>query len=211
MKSTQAGVTRKERNSPLSPSSSKRTYLLLKRGFDLVFSSLALVFVAPLMFVIAVVIKLDSKGPALLKQERIGKGSVPFEMYKFRTMVNEPSPFGPKPLSCDDPRITRLGRFLRRSSLDELPQLVNVLKGDMSLVGPRPELPFLVARYEPWQWQRLDVLPGITGWWQVNGRKQPMHDHIEYDIYYVENQSFLLDLRILCKTIGAVTKGEGAV
>jgi len=163
------------------------------------------------MFVIAVAIKLDSKGPALLKQERVGKGGVPFGMYKFRTMINESSPFGSKPLSRNDPRITRVGRFLRRSSLDELPQLVNVLKGDMSLVGPRPELPFLVARYEPWQRQRLDVLPGITGWWQVSGRKQPMRDHTEYDICYVENQSVLLDLRILCKTIGAVIKGQGAV
>ena len=210
MESTRAGVTRKERSSSLSTSSSKRIHLLLKRGFDLIFSSLVLFFVAPLMFAMAVAIKLDSKGPALLKQERIGKGGVPFGMYKFRTMVNESSPCGPKPLSRDDHRITRLGRFLRRSSLDELPQLVNVLKGDMSLVGPRPELPFPVARYEPWQRQRLDVLPGITGWWQVSGRKQPMHEHVDYDLYYVHNQSFRLDLIILWKTLFAVISGEGA-
>jgi lipopolysaccharide/colanic/teichoic acid biosynthesis glycosyltransferase len=206
---TRTGVIKKDQSLCLSPSSSKRTYLLLKRGFDLAFSPLALVLAAPLMFVIAVAIKLDSKGPALLKQERIGKGGVPFGMYKFRTMVNESSPLGPKPLSLDDRRITRVGRFLRRSSLDELPQLVNVLKGDMSLVGPRPELPFLVARYEPWQRKRLDVLPGITGWWQVSGRKQPMHDHVDYDLYYVYNQSFRLDLIILCKTLFAVISGEG--
>jgi len=209
VESTRTGVIKKDQGLRLSPSSSTRTYLLVKCGFDLAFSLLALILAAPLMFVIAVAIRLDSKGPALLKQERIGKDGVPFGMYKFRTMVNESSPFGPKPLLLDDRRITRVGRFLRRSSLDELPQLINVLKGDMSLVGPRPELPFLVARYEPWQRKRLDVLPGMTGWWQVGGRKQPMHDYVDYDLYYVYNQSFRLDLIILCKTLFAVISGEG--
>ena len=107
--------------------------------------------------------------------------------------------------------MTWLGRFLRRSSIDELPQLVNVILGEMSLVGPRPEQPFLVGRYEPWQRDRLAVKPGLTGWWQVNGRKQPMHDYVTEDLYYIRNWSLWLDIYILTRTLRAVLKGEGAV
>ncbi|MGQ9668503.1 MAG: sugar transferase, partial [Anaerolineae bacterium] len=146
----------------------------------------------------------------------------PFLMYKFRTMVDgaehqlseviqyteDGKPIHKLP---DDPRITRLGRFLRRSSLDELPQFFNVLKGEMSLVGPRPELPFIVEQYEPWQRRRLAVPPGITGWWQISGRAdRPMHLHTEDDLYYIKNYSLWLDLHILIKTIGAVIRGRGA-
>ena len=111
----------------------------------------------------------------------------------------------------DDPRITRIGRFLRRTSLDELPQLLNVIYGEMSLVGPRPEIPYITAEYEPWQWQRFRVPPGITGWWQVNGRSdKPMHLHTEDDLYYIQNYSFWLDLRILLMTVLVVLRGQGA-
>jgi lipopolysaccharide/colanic/teichoic acid biosynthesis glycosyltransferase len=115
------------------------------------------------------------------------------------------------PTSDFDPRVTPAGRWLRRTSLDELPQLINVLRGEMSLVGPRPEMPFLVAQYEPWQRRRLDVQPGITGLWQVIGRKNlPLHLNMQYDFYYIKNQSFMLDLEILFRTIPAVLKGKGA-
>ena len=136
-------------------------------------------------------------------------------MYKFRTMVagaenkvNQET-FEKRP---DDPRVTTLGRFLRRTSLDELPQIFNVLKGEMSLVGPRPEMTFIVDKYEPWQRQRLAVPPGITGWWQVSGRSDlPMHLNTQYDLYYIRNYSILLDLKILWRTAGVVIRGKGAL
>ena len=132
-------------------------------------------------------------------------------VFKLRTMTVDSPTFGSKPESFDDDRITWLGRFLRRTSLDELPQLLNVVKGEMSLVGPRPEQTFLVEQYESWQRERLSVLPGMTGWWQVNGRKQPMQEYVEEDLYYVRNRSLLLDLQILLRTIQAVIHGDGAV
>ncbi|MEW6756328.1 MAG: sugar transferase [Candidatus Latescibacterota bacterium] len=135
----------------------------------------------------------------------------PFMVYKFGTMTVDSPTFGPKPSSFDDERVTRVGRFLRRTSLDELPQLLNVLRGEMGLLGPRPEQPFLVARYQDWHRERLSVLPGMTGWWQVTGRKQPMHDHVEEDLYYVRHRSLSLDLRILVRTVAAVLRGNGAV
>ena len=123
------------------------------------------------------------------------QGAEPSEVYK---------PHG-------DPRVTGVGRFLRRTSLDELPQLWNVLRGEMSLVGPRPELPWVVERYESWQRQRLAVLPGMTGWWQVNGRSElPMHENVEYDLYYIQNYSPMLDLTILIRTLWVVVRGRGA-
>jgi lipopolysaccharide/colanic/teichoic acid biosynthesis glycosyltransferase len=182
-----------------------------KRVSDLVIGALALVLLAPALLAIAVMIRLGSRGPAIFQQERIGRYGKPFMVFKLRTMTVDSPTFGPKPESFDDDRITWIGRFLRRTSLDELPQLLNVVKGEMSIVGPRPEQPFLVEQYESWQRERLSVLPGITGWWQVNGRKQPMHEYVEEDLYYVHNRSLLLDLQILLRTIQVVIRGDGAV
>ncbi len=198
------------RHSPLDDSFNRA----LKRLMDLIIGSLTLVVTAPLMLLIGVLIRLDSPGPALIKQERIGEGGRPFGMYKFRTMyVDAPQrpPSGVPHKRRNDPRVTRLGRWLRRFSLDELPQLFNVLKGEMSLVGPRPELPWLVERYQPWQRRRFAVPPGMTGWWQINGRSErPMHEHVEDDLYYIRNYSLWLDIFILLRTIPAVIKGRGA-
>jgi len=132
-------------------------------------------------------------------------------MLKFRTMRLDAEPYAHSPEGPRDDRVTPLGRWLRKYSLDELPQLLNVLRGDMSLVGPRPEMPFIVAQYEPWQRRRLDAVPGLTGLWQILGRKDlPLRDNIEYDFYYIRNQSLLLDLAIFLRTIPIVIFGKGA-
>lgn len=193
----------------------------VKRLFDLVVGSIFLILALPLLGVIAVAIRLDSPGPVLFRQQRVGENGKQFGMFKFRSMVDGAEAReieqlriadNGQPLKCaDDPRVTRVGRFIRRASIDELPQLLNVLRGEMSLVGPRPELPWIVAMYEPWQYRRLDVPQGMTGWWQVNGRSdKPMYLHTEEDIFYIENYSFLLDLRILGRTAGAVIRQRGA-
>jgi len=197
--------------------------LLAKRALDLVIAVCALLLLWPAMLIIAIVIKLDSAGPVIFKQQRVGLQGKLFWMYKFRTMqvgadrdidiimgrTEEGKSFLHK--EWHDPRITRVGRYLRRWSLDELPQLFNVLRGEMSIVGPRPELPLLVQDYEPWQRKRLSVPPGITGWWQVTDRAdKPMALYSEADLYYIRNYSLLLDLQILFRTIGAVIRGKGA-
>jgi exopolysaccharide biosynthesis polyprenyl glycosylphosphotransferase len=195
---------------------------LVKRAFDIAVSLTSLILCLPLIGPIALAIVLDSPGSILLRQKRVGENGRLFEMLKFRTMAanaedlrhsveyyDEEGHLIHK--HADDPRVTKVGRFLRRLSLDEIPQLFNVLKGEMSLVGPRPELPFLVERYEPWQRKRFAVPQGMTGWWQVNGRgDNPMHLHTEEDLYYVQNYSILLDIEIMLKTIWVVLKGEGA-
>ena len=186
-------------------------YRASKRTCDIVLSGAGLVLLSPIVGLIALAIRVGSRGPAFFRQERVGRYGTPFMTYKFRTMDVTSPTFGPKPTSFEDERITRMGRFLRRTSLDELPQLLNILKGEMSLVGPRPEQPFLVARYASWQRARLSVLPGLTGWWQVNGRKQPMHEHVEEDLYYIQNRSLLFDLKIMMRTVRAVLSGDGAV
>jgi exopolysaccharide biosynthesis polyprenyl glycosylphosphotransferase len=195
---------------------------LMKRLLDLAVGGVALVLGAPMMALIALAIKLDSPGPAIYKQMRVGENGTLFEMIKFRSMVldaddrlnevvQETDDGRVIHKQENDPRVTRVGRFLRRTSLDELPQLLNVLKGEMSLVGPRPELPWLVEQYEPWQCKRFAVPQGITGWWQVNGRSDKlMHEHTEEDLFYIQNYSLLLDIRILYRTIGAVLKRSGA-
>lgn len=195
---------------------------VIKRGFDLIVGMLVLLPTLPVMAVIAFAIKLDSPGPILFKQQRVGENGRLFSMYKFRSMVSDAERRLTEVLhrdmdghlihkQADDPRITRIGRFLRQTSLDELPQLFNVMRGEMSLVGPRPELPLLVEQYEPWQRQRFAVPQGMTGWWQINGRSDRlMHLHTEDDLYYVQNYSLLLDLQILLKTVLVVLRGRGA-
>ncbi len=194
----------------------------IKRLFDLALTGAGLLLAWPLMLLIGVAIRLDSPGPAIFRQLRVGENGRPFWMYKFRTMVSDAERHEPEVLLDEhgrprdfkhrgDTRITRVGRWLRRASLDELPQLFNVLRGEMSLVGPRPELRLIVERYEAWQRQRLAVQPGITGWWQVNGRSNlPMHLNTQYDLYYIRNYSIWLDIKILWMTLGAVLRGEGA-
>jgi exopolysaccharide biosynthesis polyprenyl glycosylphosphotransferase len=186
-------------------------YDLLKRAFDFTMSLAALLLVAPLWGLIAVAIKLDSRGPVFFIHERSGKHGVPFKFYKFRTMRTDVGKYEIAPKKKGDARITRVGKYLREWSLDELPQLLNVLKGDMSLVGPRPEMPFIVDKYAEWQRKRLEVLPGISGLWQILGRKDlPLHENLEYDFYYIKNRSFLLDITILIKTIPSLVFGKGA-
>lgn len=195
---------------------------LIKRLFDLCVSVILLVLVLPVMLLVALAIKLDSPGPIIFRQKRVGESGRLFEMYKFRSMVNGAdrmqSAMNQRDEDgnlifkrVDDPRVTRVGRFLRRTSLDELPQLFNVLRGDMSLVGPRPELPWLVEEYEPWQRKRFAVPQGLTGWWQINGRSEkPMHLHTEEDLHYVQNYSLWMDIYILIKTLWVVMRGRGA-
>ena len=186
-------------------------YDILKRTSDLCASLVAMVVLLPLYLGIALLIKFDSPGSAVFKQKRIGLLSHEFTIYKFRTMHVDTPVQMLTPDSVDDPRITRVGRFLRRTSLDELPQLLNVIKGDMSLVGPRPEMPFIVETYTEYQRQRLTVLPGITGLWQISGdRALQIHENLEYDLYYIANRSLSLDLAILFQTAFSVIRGTGA-
>ncbi len=193
----------------------------MKRVFDVIVASLLLVLVSPLLLIGALAIKLDSAGPALYRQKRIGEGGRPFAMYKLRTMVVDADGDEHRLIEMNgdsvqfnkgphDPRVTRVGAFLRRWSIDELPQLLNVIQGDLSLVGPRPELPVLVERYSPWQRKRFSAPQGVTGWWQVNGRPQNVDQKVEHDLYYVRNYSMWLDMWILVKTIPAVIGQDGA-
>jgi len=182
-----------------------------KRVLDLFLSLVVGLLSLPLVAVVSLSIRLDSAGPVLFRHTRIGKDGRAFTMFKFRTMHQEADPFQFAPRDQHDPRITRVGRWLRRTSLDELPQILNVLKGTMSFVGPRPDMPFIVARYQGWQAQRLSVRPGMTGLWQIMGRKDlPLEENLEYDFYYIRNQSILLDITILLKTIPIVFLGKGA-
>jgi exopolysaccharide biosynthesis polyprenyl glycosylphosphotransferase len=172
-----------------------------KRGFDIVFSLLVLLPSPILWPLIILLIKAKSRGPAFFAQERIGQGGRPFTMYKFRTMYVDAPAYAKTPQHSHDQRITPVGRWLRKLSLDELPQFWNVLKGDMSVVGPRPEMPQIVAGYNTIQRQRLCVKPGITGVWQISAdRKNPIHENIDYDLYYIEKQSFFMDLMIVLIT-----------
>jgi len=185
--------------------------MAVKRLLDIAVSALVLVLSWPLWVVITAAIRLESDGPAMFRQERVGKNGRIFRMLKFRTMHSKVPRFEYSPSVPDDPRITKVGKFLRKTSLDEFPQLINVLKGEMSLVGPRPEMPFIVEKYKNWERQRLTVKPGLTGLWQIMGRKDlPLHESLEYDFYYIKNQSLLLDLTIMLKTIPIVLRGKGA-
>jgi lipopolysaccharide/colanic/teichoic acid biosynthesis glycosyltransferase len=184
-------------------------YLGLKRLMDIAGSLAGLLATAVLYVPIAIAIKRDSAGPVIFSQDRVGKGERIFTIHKFRTMHWNSPANGAKP-TANDERVTPVGRFLRRTSMDELPQFYDVLRGNMSLVGPRPEQLPLLAHYQTWQRGRFTVKPGLTGWWQVNGRKQPMLDHIDEDLFYVEHQSLRLDAFILLRTWGAVISGDGA-
>lgn len=176
-------------------------YQVVKRLCDFIGSIVLLVLAAPLVLLLACLIKVDSKGSVLFRQARVGRDGELFKMYKFRTMHTDAAPYEHSPDRSNDPRITRVGKFLRRTSIDELPQLLNVLQGDMSLVGPRPEMPFIVERYTERQMERLEVKPGITGLWQLSGdRVFQIHENIEYDLYYIQHRNFFMDLAILLHT-----------
>jgi len=195
---------------------------IIKRVFDLSFTILILIPVLPVMCIVAMAIWIFDGWPILYTQKRVGENGRLFKIYKFRTMVinaenlqkdvekvNDQGELIHK--IKNDPRITRLGRLLRRLSLDEFPQFFNVLRGNMSLVGPRPELPYLVEQYKSWQRKRFAVPQGMTGWWQINGRSdKPMHLHTEDDQYYIQNYSIWLDIRILLQTVWIIIRGKGA-
>ncbi len=186
-------------------------YPVVKRTIDVVGASTMLVVASPVIVAIALAVKLTSTGPIFFRQRRIGESGRTFDIWKFRTMRSDhTAPAGQPHKFKRDPRVTPVGRVLRRMCLDELPQLWNVLVGDMSLVGPRPELPEIVARYQPWQHARHQVRPGLTGWWQINrDDDRLMHEATELDIYYVQHRSLRLDLEILARTAGAIAHGRG--
>ena len=185
-------------------------YPFFHRVIDLLVAGVLLVLLAPLLLAISVAIRLGSPGPAVFRQERVGRGGRPFVFYKFRTMRAEADPFGPSPKSGADPRLTRLGRFLREYSLDELPQLVNIIKGDMSLVGPRPLYRSQMAEWNERQKKRLLVKPGLTGLAQVSGRGElTREEKLELDVQYVERASVRLNGRILLATLARVFTRQG--
>jgi exopolysaccharide biosynthesis polyprenyl glycosylphosphotransferase len=208
----------------LHPARLEMPKLLVKRAVDLVLSVVALVLLAPFITLVAVAIKLDSPGPVFFRHDRIGLGGARFRMWKFRSMAVDAEAQreavqhldisgGSGPFKApNDPRVTRVGRLLRRTSMDELPQLLNVIRGEMSLVGPRPVPPCDVARFKPWHFARLSVVPGITGPWQVNGRNliTDFETIVQMEREYIAGWSLLLDARIILKTFGVVARGEGA-
>ncbi len=189
-------------------SASARLYIVGKRALDLVVSSACLLLFSPLLLMIAILIRLDSKGPALFVQERVGANGDIFRMYKFRSMIYSAARYECSPSTPEDPRISRIGRFLRRTSLDELPQLLNVFFGQMSLVGPRPEMPFIVDRYSSYHRLRLQIVPGITGLWQLSkDRAHPIHQNLHHDLAYMQERSFSLDVAILIHTLLFALRG----
>jgi lipopolysaccharide/colanic/teichoic acid biosynthesis glycosyltransferase len=181
------------------------------RALDVTVAAVALAIASPVLVVAALAIRLESRGPVLYRQRRVGRHGEPFELWKLRTMVRKAETMGAGVYVLEgDPRITRVGRLLRRFSLDELPNLVNVLKGEMAIVGPRPTVQEQVDRYTERQVRRLEVKPGITGWAQVNGRTSlPWPERIELDVWYVEHRSLWLDLKILAKTARMLATGHG--
>jgi lipopolysaccharide/colanic/teichoic acid biosynthesis glycosyltransferase len=183
----------------------------MPRILDILIAAIALALLSPVLLIAAIAIKLGSRGPVLYRQRRVGLGGEEFEMLKLRTMVPGSDPVGVGTIvTRDDPRVTAAGRLLRRTSLDELPNLVNVLRGEMAVVGPRPTIPAQVVDYSERQLRRHEVLPGITGWAQVQGRAGiPWEERIELDLWYVERRSAALDLRILAKTVWLVLTGHG--
>ena len=197
-------------------------YEVIKRLIDVVCSFLGVIVLSPLFIIIAIIIKTTSKGPVFFSQKRVGKNGKEFDMYKFRSMVvnaeelkeklaaqNEMS--GPMFKMKDDPRVTKVGKFIRKTSIDELPQLWNILKGDMSLVGPRPSLPKEVAHFEDWMYRRLEVKPGLTCYWQVSGRNNiDFEDWMKLDIKYVDERSTWIDIKLIFKTVGVLFGDKNA-
>jgi lipopolysaccharide/colanic/teichoic acid biosynthesis glycosyltransferase len=183
----------------------------MPRFLDIVIALLALAFLSPVLLIAALAIRLGSRGPVFYRQRRVGLGGEEFEMLKLRTMVVGSDPVGVGTVvTRDDPRVTGTGRVLRRTSLDEIPNLLNVLRGEMAIVGPRPTIPAQVADYTPRQHRRHEVRPGITGWAQVQGRAGiPWEQRIELDVHYVDHRSALLDARILLKTLWLLVTGHG--
>jgi lipopolysaccharide/colanic/teichoic acid biosynthesis glycosyltransferase len=183
----------------------------MPRFLDIVIALLALAVLSPVLLLAAVAIKLGSRGPVFYRQRRVGLHGEEFEMLKLRTMVEGSDPVGiGAAVTRDDPRVTAAGRILRRSSLDEIPNLLNVLRGEMAIVGPRPTIPAQVERYTPFQHRRHEVRPGITGWAQVQGRAGiPWEERIELDVYYVDHRAIALDVRILLKTLWLLLTGHG--
>ena len=188
-------------------------YEAIKRLIDIICSFVGILVLSPLFIIIAIIVKFTSKGPIFFSQKRVGRNGKEFDMYKFRSMVvnaeelkeklaaqNEMS--GPMFKMKDDPRVTKVGKFIRKTSIDELPQLWNILKGDMSLVGPRPSLPKEVAQFEDWMYKRLEVKPGLTCYWQVSGRNNiDFEDWMKLDIRYVEEKNLWIDIKLICKTV----------
>lgn len=203
-------------------SKKSKIYLVCKRITDIILSLIGLILISPILLIVAIAIKFDSKGPIIFKQDRVGKNGKIFGMYKFRSMVvnaeelkkelqekNEMS--GPMFKIKDDPRITKIGKFIRKTSIDELPQLINVIKGDMSLVGPRPSLLKEVEEFEPWMKERLAVQPGITCYWQVSGRNNiPFKEWMALDIKYINDMNYWLDLKLIFKTFFVLFGDESA-
>lgn len=205
-------------------------YKFAKRSMDILFSALGIILVLPLMLLIAIVIKLDSRGPVVFRQQRIGQNrrrnrngkdfpnnsrnghnykGQPIGIYKFRTMKNATITYADKPKNDADERVTRIGKFLRSTCLDELPQLLNVLNGDMSLVGPRPEMPYIVQNYNHLESMRLIVKPGLTGLWQLYGsRAQRIHENLHFDLDYIRQRSLKLDISIMLKTAGYMLRSQ---
>ena len=197
-------------------------YIFLKRLIDLLGSVIGLIVLSPIIFIVSLLIKFESKGPVIFSQDRIGKDGKVFKMYKFRSMVvnaeelkeklreqNEMS--GPMFKMKEDPRVTKVGKFIRKTSIDELPQLINILKGDMSLVGPRPSLPKEVEQFEDWMMERLEVKPGLTCYWQVSGRNNiDFEDWMKLDIKYVRERNTLTDIKLIFKTVFVLFGDENA-
>lgn len=197
-------------------------YEVSKRVLDVIASFLGLVILSPILLIVAILIKLESKGPAIFAQSRIGLSGKEFKMYKFRSMVqnaeelkeklakqNEMS--GPMFKIKNDPRVTKVGKFIRKTSIDELPQLLNILKGDMTLVGPRPSLPREVEKFESWMLKRLEVKPGLTCYWQVSGRNNiDFYEWMKLDLKYVNDMSFWIDIKLIFKTVAVLFGDKNA-
>lgn len=200
----------------------KKFYEVIKRSIDIIASICGMIILFPILVMVAIVIKIESKGPIIFSQDRVGLNGSKFKMYKFRSMIVDAERYkeklleqnemnGPMFKIKNDPRVTKVGKFIRRTSIDELPQLLNILKGDMSLVGPRPSLPKEVEKFSPWMLERLNVKPGLTCYWQISGRNDiQFEDWMKLDIKYVKERGILLDLRLVIRTFFVLFGDEHA-